>query len=216
MGVTLTGETAQACAEHLAQVCDRLKGLVDFSTLLPLLTADEVLAAAIAGAPPSPCARRVEQMLAGGLNGLRAFLHLSTEAAALAQSGFDPGSATTPLEPTLPIVAGQSAFERMLARHRALFVFEKASGVGPTIWSKAHAQGLATELELVEQLVERSGTKADRGIVFWYDPAFSALEIDMNADIAMRLGLVVAPRSAADHEPFRATYRQLLDRADGR
>lgn len=210
----LTEARATACATTLREVIERLKPLVDLSSLSRLITPDAVLSAFITGAPPSICTQRVEHMLTGGLAGLRAFLHLATEAGALNSLGFDPGADDSPVEPFIDR-GGKSAFEVMLARHTALFAFEPKQGIGATTWAKAHAHGLAAELELVEQLTQRLGASTDRGVSFWYDPGLHPRDIDENADIATRLGLNVPPRSTADREAFRAAYLKLVAMAEG-
>ncbi len=198
----------------LKQVIERLRPVVDLSSLAQLITADAVLSAFITGAPPSSCAKRVEHMLTGGLAGLRAFLHLATEAGALNSLGFDPGADDSPLEP-LVTREGKSHFELMLSRHEALFVFEPKHGTGATTWAKAHAHGLAAELELVEELTAKLGAITDRGLSFWFDPGLHAKDIDENADIATRLGLNVPPRSTAYRDAFQAAYLKLVAMAEG-
>lgn len=148
-------------------------------------------------------------MFEGGLSGLRSYLHLASEAIFLNKAGFDPTSEKTPLEPTV-LKEGLNADEVILARHVALFKFEAEQGTGLTLWAKAHCESLGSELGMVEYLLEQqSKLKAAKGQSFWFDPGLSQQQIDQNADIAQQLGLVVAPRSVASPDAYRAAYAAL-------
>ncbi len=206
--LNLNPESASACADRLIKVCENLQALVDLKPVLPLITADGVVAAAVTGAPPSNCVSRVEAMMAGGLAGLRAFLHLANEASHLAAAGFNPTSPNTLVEPTID-AEGKSPVELAMARHKALFEFKAAEGIGPTVWARAHTQSFITELELVEALLKASGAVADRSLLFWYDPGLTQKERDNNADIALRLGMTLIPRSEAPRDALREAYTKL-------
>jgi len=213
--ISLSYESAEACAESLRLVCERLKPLIDLSPIFPNLTAEGVMACAIAGAPPSKCAGRVRSMLSGGFAGLRAFCHLASEAAYLKAAGFDPSSEQTPVEPTVN-VKGKPLGEAMLARHQALFTFGGADGTGVSLWAQAHTEALVAELAVVEHLIKtRTTAVPDRGVLFWADPGLSRQEIDINAEIAMKLGVTLAPQSTAPVELYRDAYGQIVAIANG-
>ncbi len=208
----LSTEQVDACVASLLRTIDALgTDSVDLSALRPLVTTKNVVAAAVTGAVPSPCTAQVTRMLAGGLGGLRAFLHLATETGQLVASGFDPGSDATPVEPVVaPHAAGCSAEQLVLMRHAALFTFDGSTG--PTAWARAHAMGLTAELELMESLLASNGATFDRGQLFWFDPGLSPHEIAENVDFLTRLGVPIPPQSTADRASLRAVYVALQNR----
>lgn len=211
--IELTHEKAAACAENLKQVCERLSGVIDFSPLFGNLTPEGIIVAAIAGAPPAKCVTRVRTMLGGGFAGLRAFCHLATEAATIQLLGFDPFLETTPLEAVLKDqLQGKTAEEKVLLRHQALFDQPVANGV----WAKAHLDAYQAELALMEYLMKTRMERApDRGLLFWYDPGLTEEEINLNADLTLKVGLVTPPRSAAPRGPYHKAYAELAALANG-
>jgi hypothetical protein len=209
----LSSEQVTAAVASLQRAADALASpTVDLSAVRVLLTPQNVIAAAVTGADPSPCAAHVTRMLSGGLAGLRAFLHLATETGQLVASGFDPGSETTPVEPLIASLrAGQTPEQLVLIRHAALFTFEQT--VGPTLWAKAHVLGLTAELELVESLLHAEGAAFDRGMLFWFDPGTPPAEATSNVDFLVKLGLPLPPQSTADRASMRAGYESLSKRS---
>ncbi len=210
----LTYAVAEQCAAQLKHVCERLKPYFDFSTVAQHLSAESVLGAALVASDPSPCSSRVHTMVAGGLDGLRAYLHFASEAIFLNRAGFDPTSNQTALEPLLP--KGLSAEDAMIARHQALFSYEGPEGNGTTLWARAHCEALGGEIGMLEHVIKaHSNVSPDRGLLFWSDPGFSPQQIDMHADVAMKLGLTLIPRSVASPDAFRAAYEALAKLAEG-
>ena len=209
--VTLNYEQASACAERLKQVCARLSGVLDFSPLFGNLTPEGIFAAAIAGAPPSKCVGRVRTMLDGGFAGLRAFCHLATEAAGIQVLGFDPFLETTALEQVLPL-AGRSTEEKVLLRHQALFDRPQTQGV----WARAHLEAFQAELGLMEHLLAaRLPRVPDKGLLFWFDPGLTEDEINVNAELSLKLGVLTPPRSAAPRGPYQKAYAELVALGNG-
>jgi len=178
--VELTPNTVTSAVANLQRACAALARRLDVTPLSQSLTNARVLEAAVAAAPPSPDEARLWALLAGGLAGLRAFVHLSTEAACLRLAKMDPFTASGVLERQVTACANELDHEaRIMARHRALF----ATSSGQDLWCQAHAQGVLAELALVEAALAASEPAFSREIIFWYDPGSSAEEIAANAPL---------------------------------
>jgi hypothetical protein len=61
----------------------------------------------------------------------------------------------------------------------------------------------------------RMGRAPDRGLLFWYEPGLSEDEINVSADLTLKVGLVTPPRSAAPRGPYHQAYAELAALADG-
>lgn len=209
--VQVTFEKARACADELKRVLERLKPVADLSALGVNLTPEGIIASCVAGAAPSKCAGRIHQLFEGGLPGLRAFLHLGTEAAEIQLAGFDPLVASPELDKPFDFT-GLSPEQQSMVRHQALFVRPEAKGV----WAGAHVEAMAGEMAVVEKLVSaKLGSSPDRGLLFWFDPGLDDDSINLNADLATKVGIVAPPRSSAPKQAFHAAYAELVQLARG-
>lgn len=203
---TLTAKDVRRSVARLKSACRALKPWIDPAPLLEGLKEGRVIAAAVAAAPPSPCGERLGRMLAGGLAGVRAYVHLGTEAAFLGVAGLDPFGTDGPLERRVaelaPDLRGE---ERILARHRALFEGDE----GRALWCRAHAEAVEAEQGLLAAILRARGASAGPGSLFWFDPGIPPGDVEAGAALLAAAGRPPPPGVAAERAEVEALYREV-------
>lgn len=208
--MNITDSDVRAAVQRLTAAAEALYPVADTQPLSSTITDATVLRAIVAGAPPSPCEARVDTLLAGGLPGLRAFVHLATEVAVFGMGHADPFVADSELERRVVTFANDLQGEaRVLARHRALFADQN----GHALWLVAHADAIDAEQLLLQSLFEGLKEKVEPSLLFWYDPGTPQADIKSNATLLSILKR--APEAAKRKRPtnIKKAYARLLEMA---